>query len=61
VGIHPQSAPEVTRDLIAWRAWGLAPSMRALRPRIATADPLGAYAIDLYLRQAGVPRQSATE
>ena len=61
VGIHPQSAPEVTRDLIAWRAWGLAPPMRALRPRIATADPLGAYAIDLYLRQAGVPRQSAIE
>ena len=61
VDTHPQSAPDVTRDLIAWRAWGLAPSMRALRPRIATADPLGAYAIDLYLRQAGVPRQSATE
>jgi hypothetical protein len=32
--------------------------MRAIRPQIAEADPLGAYAIDQYLLRADVYRET---
>lgn len=50
--LHPPLAPAVTRDLIAWRRWDLMEQARAIRAAISDRDPLGAYAIGLYLRMA---------
>jgi len=52
LGTHPLLAPEVTRDLIAWHRWEFAAQMRDIRAVIAKQDPLGAYALDRYLRSA---------
>ena len=49
---HPSLAPDITRDLIAWRRWDFAEQLRDIRNAIARQDPLGAYAIGLYLRSA---------
>jgi len=49
---HPPLAPDVSRDLIAWRRWDFADQMQEIRQAIAKQDPLGAYAIGLYLRSA---------
>lgn len=58
LAVHPRLAPEVARDLISWAQWDLATPMRAIRPQIAEADPLGAYAIDQYLLRADVYRET---
>jgi hypothetical protein len=52
LGTHPSLAPDVTRDLIAWRHWDFAEQMQEIRTAIAKRDPLGAYALGLYLRAA---------
>ena len=52
LGTHPSLAADVTRDLIAWRRWDFAEQLRDIRNAIARQDPLGAYAIGLYLRSA---------
>jgi hypothetical protein len=49
---HPGMAPEISRDLIAWRRWDLAEPMQAIRDTLRGRDPLGAYALGLYLRLA---------
>lgn len=49
---HPALAPDVTRDLITWRRWEFAEQMREIRKVIAKRDPLGAYALGLYLGAA---------
>jgi len=49
---HPSLAPDVTRDLIAWRRWDFVGQIRGIRTAIAKQDPLGAYALGLYLRAA---------
>jgi hypothetical protein len=40
------------RDLIAWRRWELADQIREISKAVGKDDPLGAYAVDMYLRQA---------
>lgn len=50
--VHPKLAPKVARDLIAWRRWDFVEPMRGIREAVAKTDPLGAYALDLYLRMA---------
>lgn len=57
---HPHAAPDITRDLISWQAWDLAQKMRYLQPLIAESDPLGAYAVKLYLQRAE-PRNHRTK
>jgi hypothetical protein len=52
LGTHPSLAPDVTRDLIAWRRWDFAAQLQGIREDMARQDPLGAYAIGLYLRAA---------
>ena len=49
---HPSLAPEVTRDLIVWGRWDHVDRAREIRTALAEQDPLGAYALDLYLRAA---------
>jgi hypothetical protein len=49
---HPGMAPEVSRDLIAWRRWDFAEQMQTIRDTLRGQDPLGAYALGLYLRLA---------
>jgi hypothetical protein len=51
-GVHPRSTPDIARDLIAWRQWDFSERLRLLRPQIAERDPLGAYAVSLYLQRA---------
>lgn len=52
--VHPELAPGVARDLIAWRRWDFADQIRAIRTALAGTDPLAAYALDLYLHRAAV-------
>jgi hypothetical protein len=49
---HPGLLPDLVRDLIAWRRWELADQIREIRKVVGRDDPLGAYAVDMYLRQA---------
>jgi hypothetical protein len=49
---HPDLLPDLIRDLIAWRRWELADHVREIRKAMRKDDPLGAYAVDMYLRQA---------
>lgn len=49
---HPSLAPDVSRDLIAWRRWDFVGQIQDIRSAIAKKDPLGAYALSLYLRAA---------
>jgi len=56
--VHPSLAPDVTRDLIAWRRWDFAEHMQEIRHAIARQDPLGAYALGLYLRSAAAASPS---
>lgn len=60
IGAHPHAAPDITRDLMAWRAWDLAPELQRLEPRISEHDPLGAYVVKLYLQRAKA-RESLVE
>ena len=48
---HPLAGPDIARDLIAWQQWDLSEQMRILQPQVAESDPLGAYAIKLYLQR----------
>jgi hypothetical protein len=57
--VHPSLAPAVTRDLIAWRRWDFVDQIRGIRTSIARQDPLGAYALGLYLRSAAGAAPSA--
>ena len=50
--VHPEHADEIARDLITWRRWDFVDQVRAARAQMGGADPLGAYALDLYLRTA---------
>jgi hypothetical protein len=50
--IHPGLLPDLVRDLIAWRRWELAEQVQEMRNAVGKDDPLGAYAVDMYLRQA---------
>ena len=52
LGTHPSLAPEVSRDLIAWRRWDFVAQVQGIREAMAKQDPLGAYALGLYLRSA---------
>lgn len=56
---HPNAAPDIAHDLIAWERWDLVERMQQLRPQIARDDPLGVYRVDNFLRQAQA--QSATQ
>jgi hypothetical protein len=56
---HPSLAPDVARDLIAWRRWDFVEQIRGVRTAIAKQDPLGAYAVGLYLRSAAGAAPSA--
>jgi hypothetical protein len=49
---HPSLAPDVARDLIAWRRWHFVEQIRGIRTALAEQDPLGAYELGLYLRSA---------
>ena len=49
---HPDLLPDLVRDLIAWRRWELADQIREIRKAVGKDDPLGAYAVVMYLRQA---------
>ncbi len=49
---HPDAAPDIAHDLIAWRRWDLAEQFQQLRPQLARLDPLGVYKVDLYLQRA---------
>jgi hypothetical protein len=49
---HPRLAPDVSRDLIAWRRWDFVGQIQDIRSAIAKTDPLGDYALGLYLRAA---------
>jgi len=49
---HPLAAPDITRDLIAWQQWDLSQQLQRVQPLIANNDPLGAYAVKLYLQRA---------
>jgi hypothetical protein len=53
-------ATAISRDLIAWRRWDFTAEMQAIRETIARQDPLGAYAIGMYLRSAAVRSKAAT-
>jgi hypothetical protein len=53
LGTHPSLAPDLARDLIAWRRWDFAEQLQEIRKAIVKQDPLGAYALGLYLRSAG--------
>jgi hypothetical protein len=57
---HPSLAPDVSRDLIAWRRWDLARQLHAIRKRIAAQDPLGAHMVGMYLRAAALGSRSGT-
>ena len=50
--VNPSLASDVSHDLIAWRRWDFAGQIRKIRTTIAGRDPLGAYALDIYLRLA---------
>jgi len=50
--VHPLLATDVTHDLIAWRRWDFAERISEIRKTIRKQDPLGAYALDMYLRMA---------
>lgn len=56
---HPLLAPAIARDLITWRRWDFTEQMQPIRKTIAQQDPLGAYAIGLYLRSAAVGPQAS--
>ena len=49
---HPQAAPDIAHDLIAWQRWDLSEQLQALRPELARSDPLGTYKVNLYLQRA---------
>jgi len=50
--VHPSLASDVSHDLIAWRRWDFVEQIQGIREGMAKQDPLGAYAIGLYLRSA---------
>ena len=52
LGTQPSLAPDVVRDLIAWRRWDFVEQMQDIRKTIARQDPPGAYAIGRYLSSA---------
>lgn len=52
LGVHPEHADELARDLITWRRWDFVDQVGQAKAQIKDADPLGAYALDLYLRMA---------
>jgi hypothetical protein len=58
--VHPSMAPDVTHDLIAWRRWDFAERISEIRKTIRKQDPLGAYALDIYLRMAAGGSASGT-
>jgi hypothetical protein len=55
---HPAMATAISRDLITWRRWDFTEPMQSIRKTIAQQDPLGAYAIGLYLRSAAIGSRS---
>ena len=50
--VHPEMAKDITHDLIAWRRWDFVEPVSRAKARRKGADPLGAYALDLYLNMA---------
>jgi hypothetical protein len=59
--VHPDAAPDIARDLIAWREWEFSEKFRELRPEISERDPLGAYTVNLYLRRAAAHTRRVTD
>ena len=59
--IHPDVAPDITHDLIAWRQWHLQEQLRQLQSGIAASDPLGAYAVKRYLQKAEAHSRTQSE
>ena len=49
---HPNMAPQLVHDLMAWKRWDFAVLVRQARATMGD-DPLAAYALGLYLRLAG--------
>ena len=49
---HPDAAPDIAHDLIAWKRWDFTDRMHHLLPDILENDPLGAYKVELYLKSA---------
>jgi hypothetical protein len=55
---HPEIAPTLVHDLIAWKRWDFAPGIRQAKARL-NGEPLAAYALGLYLRLARVESAAA--
>jgi hypothetical protein len=49
---HPNRAPQLVHDLIAWKRWDFVAPLQQARAGLRD-DPLAAYALGLYLRLAG--------
>ena len=56
---HPDTAPDIAHDLIAWQRWELYEQLQALRPELARSDPLGTYKVNLYLQRAAAAAAAA--
>lgn len=59
IDAHPALASEITRDLITWRLWDFAEQVDRARTLIGEDDPLGTYALNLYLRMAAARADAA--
>ena len=51
--VHPSLAPDITRDLMAWRRWDFAEQIQGLRSAVPKPHPFAIDALGLYLRSAG--------
>jgi hypothetical protein len=54
LGVHPDSAPRIVHDLLAWRQWDFVQPLQQISKQITKRDPLAAYALNLYLQQAAM-------
>lgn len=52
LGSHPEMANFVANDLMKWRRWELSDQMQEILDTVEGNDPLGAFAIRMYLAQA---------
>ena len=59
--VHPSLAPDVSRDLIAWRRWDFAEQIRGIRSVVPKQHPLAVDALGLYLRSAARASSSDLE
>ena len=49
---HPNLAPDIAHDLIAWQQWDFSEQLRQLLPELKKTDPLGVQKVNLYLQRA---------